>query len=98
MTFSKNYGSVFVETTWLIYREKHFSEFKWNSYLTTKKFALTEMAIQWSHFHIMALADRLPENGVLVGLAIYEYIDPRQGAVRCGNENPIRVFKNSRKI
>ena len=35
---------------------------------------------------------------MLVGLAIYEYIDPRQGAVRCGNENPIRAFKNSRKI
>ena len=45
----------------------------------------------------MTLVGRLPENGVLVGLPIYEYIDPRQGAVRCGDENPIRAFNNSRE-
>ena len=41
---------------------------------------------------------RLPEKDMVVGLAICEYIDPMQGAVRRGNENPSRVFKNSRKI
>ena len=55
----------------------------------------------WSHFDIMdmgltiiTLTGRLPEKGVLVGLAVYEYINPRQGAVRRGNENPGRSFKN----
>ena len=43
---------------------------------------------------IMTLVDRSPEKGVVVGLAIYELIDLRHGAVRCGNENPGRVFKN----
>ena len=47
----------------------------------------------WSQFDIMGLTimslmGRLPEKGVLVGLAVYEYINPRQGVVRCGNENP----------
>ena len=37
---------------------------------------------------IMTLMGRLPEKGVLVGLAVYEYINPRKGAVRCGNGNP----------
>ena len=51
MTFRKNYESIFVETTWLIYREEYLSEFKWNCYLTTKKFALTEMAMEpFSHY------------------------------------------------
>ena len=47
----------------------------------------------------MTLADRLPEKDVLVGLAIYEYIglDLRQGAVRCGSENPGRASKNLMK-
>ena len=45
----------------------------------------------------MALVDRLPEKCVLVGLAIYEYIDLRQGAVRCDNENPGKAFKNLMK-
>ena len=36
----------------------------------------------------MSLMGRLPEKGVLVGLAVYEYINPRQRVVRCGNENP----------
>ena len=36
----------------------------------------------------MKLIGRLPAKGVLVGSAVYEYINPRQGAVRCGNENP----------
>ena len=47
---------------------------------------------------IITLMDRLPEKGVPVGLAIYEYIDPRQGAVRCGNKRPSRAFKNLTKI
>ena len=34
----------------------------------------------------MTLMGRLPDKGVLVGLAFYEYINQRQGAVRCGNE------------
>ena len=42
--------------------------------------------------------DSLPEKGVLVGLAIYEYIDPRQGAVKRGNKKPSRAFKNLTKI
>ena len=47
----------------------------------------------WSHFDIMSLTimslmGRLSEKGVLVGLAVYEYINPRQRVVRCGNENP----------
>ena len=46
MTFSRNYGSIFVETTWPIYREECFSEFKWNCYLTTKNFTLTEMTME----------------------------------------------------
>ena len=46
---------------------------------------------------IIAAVDRLPEKGVLVGLAISEYIDLRQGAVRCGNENPGRALKNLMK-
>ena len=46
MTFVKNYESVFVETTLLIYREEYLSEFKWNCYLTSKKLALKEMAVE----------------------------------------------------
>ena len=41
---------------------------------------------------------RLPENGVLVGLTIYEYVNPRWRAVRCGSENPGRAFKRLMKI
>ena len=37
---------------------------------------------------IMTLAGRLPEKGVLVGLAVYEYINSSQGVVRFRNENP----------
>ena len=48
----------------------------------------------WAYKTIMTLVDRLPKKGVLVGLAIYEHIDLWQGAVRCGNENPGRAFKN----
>ena len=47
---------------------------------------------------IITLAGRLPEKAVLVGLAVYEYINPRQGAVRCGNGNPSRAFKTLAKI
>ena len=51
MTFSKTYESIFVETTWLIYREEYFSKFNRNYNLTTKKFALTEMAMElFSHY------------------------------------------------
>ena len=46
MTFGKNNESIFVETTWLVYREEYLSKFKWNCYLTSKKFALTEMAME----------------------------------------------------
>ena len=46
MTFSKNYESIFVETTWLIYREEYLSELKWNCHLTSKKLALIEMAME----------------------------------------------------
>ena len=46
MTFGKNYESIFVETTWLIYREEYLSEFRWNGYLICKKFTLTEMTIE----------------------------------------------------
>ena len=51
MTFGKTYESIFVETTWLVYREEYLSKFKWNCYLTSKKFALTEMAMEqfWHH-------------------------------------------------
>ena len=67
MTFSKNYKSIFVKTTWLVYREEYLSEFKWNCYLTSKKFALTEMAMELGHFDmmgltIMTLMGRLPES------------------------------------
>ena len=47
---------------------------------------------------VITLMGRFPEKGVLVGLAVYEYINPRQGAVRCGSENPSRNFKSSTKI
>ena len=46
LTFGENYESIFVEMTWLIYREEKLSEFKWNCYLTSKKFALTEIAME----------------------------------------------------
>ena len=35
----------------------------------------------------MSLIGRLPGKGVLVGLAVYEHINPRQRVVRCGSEN-----------
>ena len=47
---------------------------------------------------IITLVGRLPEKGVLVGLAVYEYINPGQKAVRCGNENLSRAFKSLTKI
>ena len=47
---------------------------------------------------IITLMGRLPEKGVLVGLAVYECINPRQEAVRRGNENPSRAFKSLTKI
>ena len=47
---------------------------------------------------IITFMGRLPEKGVLVGLAVYEYINPREGAVRCGNENPSRAFNSLTKI
>ena len=50
MTFGKNYESIFVETTWPVYREKYLSEFKWNCYLTSKKFVLTDMAMELEPF------------------------------------------------
>ena len=53
MTFSKNYELIFVEMTWLICRKEYLSKFKWSCYLTSKKFALTEMIID--HFDIMGL-------------------------------------------
>ena len=46
----QNYESIFVETTWVVYREEYLSEFKWNCYLTSKKFALTEIAIELKPF------------------------------------------------
>ena len=46
MTFGKNIESIFVKTTWLVYREEYLSKFKLNCYLTSKKSALTEMAME----------------------------------------------------
>ena len=45
MTF-KNYESIFVETIWLVDGEEYLSEFKWNCYLISKKFELTDMAME----------------------------------------------------
>ena len=46
VTFGKNIESIFVETTWLVYREEYPSKFKWNCYHTSMKFALTGMAME----------------------------------------------------
>ena len=45
MTFDKNYESIFVKTTWLVYREKYLSKFKWNCYLISKKIC-AQMAME----------------------------------------------------
>ena len=57
----------------------------------------------WGHFDIMGptiitIAGRDCQRRGACLLAVYEYINPRQGAVRCGNGNPSRAFKSLTKI
>ena len=80
------------------------SEFKWNCSFTSKEFTLTEMDLVLEPFYIIGTSHRhtyghiYQERDVLVDLAIYEYIDPRQGAVRCGIKKLRQAFKSSTKI